>query len=233
MLFLGAAIGALAQIGTSIFGASQANKARKRQLEMARDQMARSNALREQAEKNRVDYKAPVELKQNIEAAKADLNAGDEVIQGAVESQQGAVANTAAAAERTATSGAQALAAVQSANVEASKNIQAAEEGAVSRKAAKKAALAQARAGIAGSRDREYDVNVAQPYFQAISDARQYEAAALGNEQGAINTGAQNAANMTKAVGKAGDLIKGVTMQDARNFFGGFRGSVNNKKEIK
>jgi len=229
MLFLGAAIGAAAQIGTSIFGAIQANKARKRQLKMAEEQMAKANALREEAERNRVDYKAPAELEQNIEAAQADLNAGDEVIQGATEAQQGAVANTAAAAERSATSGAQALAAVQSASVEASKNIQEAEEGAAARKAAKKRALAQARAGIAGARDREYDVNVAQPYFQAISDARQYEAAALGNEEGAINTGAQNAANMTRAVGKAGDLIKNVTMQDAKNFFGGFGKNKNNE----
>jgi hypothetical protein len=206
-MFIGAAIGAAVNIGTSIFGAIQANKARKQQLKLAESQMAKSNALREQAEAKRVDYKTPQELEDNIADAKADLASGDAVVQAATEQAGQTTANVGKAAERTATSGAQALAAVQSANVAAGDKIVDAEATAEQRKAAKKARLDRARAGVASSRDKEYDTNVMQPYMQAISDSRQLETAAIQNQQGAINTGAQNASNMAKTVGKAGDLM--------------------------
>jgi len=210
MLFIGAAIGAAVNIGTAIFGARQARKAKQAQIKMAEEQIAKSNALREAAEAKRVDYKSPVELEENIAEAKLDLQSGDNVVQSAQEGADARVANVGARAERVATSGAQALAAVTSAEVEAGKTVSDAEVTAEARKAEKKRALAAARSGIAGSRDREYDVNVAQPYFQAISDARQLEDASIKNQQGAVNTGAQNAANMTSAVGKASELIKDV-----------------------
>jgi hypothetical protein len=221
MLFLGAAIGAAVQIGTSIFGAIQAKKAQKAQIAMAEEQMAKSNALREQAEAKRVDYKAPQELEENIAEAKADLQAGDKVVQSATEAADARVANIGAKAERAATSGSQLLASITGAEVEAGKTVSEAEITAEDRKARKKQMLALARKDIASSRDREYDVNVAQPYFQAISDARQLETASIQNQQGAINTGQQNAANMTAGIGKAGDLMKNITTDDFKGMFGG------------
>lgn len=219
MPFIGALIGAGVQVGTSIFGAIQANKAKKAQIKLAEQQMDKANKLRETAEANKVDYKTPQELEDNIANAKLDLASGDNVVQAAAEQAGQTVANIGKAAERTATSGSQALAAVTSANVEAGKEVGAAEESAEARRAAKKRALTAANVGIAGSRDREFDINVAQPYFQAISDARQLEDAAILNRQGAINTGAQNAANLTRAVGKAGTLLASVDDSAFRNPF--------------
>lgn len=210
MLFLGQIIGAAINLGTSIFGSVQANKARKEQIKLAESQMEKSNKLRETAEANRVDYKTPQELEDNIANAKASLNAGDNLVQSAAETAGATTANVGRAAERTATSGSQALAAVQAASVESGKEVGKAAETAEERKARKRAELAAANRGIASSRDREFDVNVAQPYFQAISDARQLESASLENRQGAIDTQAQNAANLSKAAGKAGNLISQV-----------------------
>jgi hypothetical protein len=217
MLFIGAAIGAVVQLGTSIFGAIQANKAKKAQIAMAEQQMEKANALREQAEADKVDYKTPQELEDNIADAKAALGEGDAVVDAAVTRADQTVANVGAQAERAATSSGSLLSTVQSANVAAGESVVDAEAGAEERKAQKRRELARAREGVVASRDKEYDVNVAQPYFQAISDSRQLEDAATTNQQGAINTGAQNAANMTKAAGKAGGLLAQV---DFKSIFG-------------
>jgi hypothetical protein len=201
---IGAIISAATGIIGGVVGMVGANKAAKKQESLAQQQMAEANALRKEALDTRVDYKTPSEINDMLATAKRESAAGSELIQGVQEQADRNLANRTGAIQRTATSGAQALAAI---NAGADANLNAmsqAEREQIAIDQQKKSNLTQAQMVAAGFRDKEYDINVTQEFERLYGESEALKGASIQNEAGAIQSKAAGMAALGSGIAGAG-----------------------------
>ncbi len=204
---IGAIISTIGNIAGGLLAQRGANKAADHQSQLAISQMEESTRLRQEALDNRTDYKTPAEISAMVADAQRESAAGSEITRAASDQANQNLANRTGQIQRSATSGAQALAAVNAGADQALDTVTAAEVDQAQLDQQKKAALAQAQTIAAGYKDKEYEKNVQQEFDRVYGESQALRGASLQNEAGAINTRAQGKAALGQAIGGAASSI--------------------------
>ena len=207
MLFIGALISAgvgLVGGGIAMLGA---NKAAKEQSNLAKEQMEEANKLRQEALDNRVDYRTPSEITDMLNTAKREAAQGSDLARSVAERADASLANRTQQIQRSATSGAQALAAIGAASDTATQDIASAEEKQLAIDESRKANVTQAQAVAAGFKDKEFDINVTAEFERVYGESEALKGASIQNRAAAIDSKAEGAAAIGKALGGAGKIV--------------------------
>lgn len=204
-------IGALVNTAVGLIGGAigmiGGNKAAKEQKKLAQEQGEQANKMRQEALDNRIDYKTPNEINDMLNAAKAEAAQGSDLVQSAQETADKSLANQTSGITRSATSGAQALAAINSASDNATDKVLEAQEKQLAIDESRKENVTQAQSIAAGFADKEYDVNVQQEFDRVYGESQDLAGASIQNKQGAINAKAEAMGALGKALGGAGATV--------------------------
>lgn len=201
-------VGAAVMAGSAIYKGVAASKARKEQDRLAKEKIAKGEAMLAEAEANRPEYKVNQGLKQNLSDAVGALNSN--LFSTAMnENIDAEGANVRKGIERGANSSAMAMANLASSENNQNKQRREAAITEAQMKDSQRRDVATARTAVANAEDNAWSWNEQNPYLQKVQDARQLIGIGEQQAQEARKMKAQNQQAIGSALGNIGGSVMG------------------------
>jgi hypothetical protein len=191
-------------IGTQVYGTIKRNNMANKIKKVGEEQIRESEEWKKKADATDITFRTPLQIKQMESEARSALGAQDDVLEATKAAASKRVAETANAAERTATSGAQALAAVSGAQDKGMESIETAAAEAQTRKDANRDRLTRAQQLGGQYAEKEFDINQMYQYQQAMNFYSQLKGSGQKNIMGSY--GMKAGASTDLASGVSGSL---------------------------
>jgi hypothetical protein len=205
-------LGDIANIGMSIFGKVQGDKLANKQMDVAREQITEAEEWKKKSDAAKTAYKTPKQIKEIEARARMRANKATGYLDSMQELVGRRTADAARTAERTATSGAQALAAINNVQESGMDKMSEAVLTETQLRDQRNAELNQAQQNAAAHKDKEWSykdrdyLQGLQFYSQLKGSGQQNKLNALGQK---INNATQMGANIAQSANNAENNIIG------------------------